>query len=135
MSTEHILPHQHGEDVGRRTDTRARALPASEHDQREYTPYRARLPNSERLFQVAFDRAEVGIVVISLQGRFLRFNQRLCDIVGYAHEELAGRTLQDVTYPDDRDTNSTYFQRLLAGELDAYALDKRFICKDGASIW
>jgi PAS domain S-box-containing protein len=93
------------------------------------------VPSSERLFREAFDRAEVGIAAMSLQGRFLRFNQRFCDIVGYGLEELAALTFQDITYPDDRDATSVYFQRLLAGDMDAFDLDERCIRKDGQLVW
>ncbi len=91
--------------------------------------------DSERLFRTTYERAVVGIAHVSPQGRFLRFNQRLCDIVGYDREELAALTFQDITHPDDRSASGAYFRRLLAGELDAYELDKRYIRKDGAPAW
>ncbi len=92
-------------------------------------------PARERLFRATFERAVIGIAHVSPQGRWLRVNQRLCDILGYDHEELAARSFQDLTHPDDREASGAYFRRLLAGELDAYELDKRYIRKDGRPVW
>src|SRR5260221_7354407 len=82
-----------------------------------------------------FERAVVGIAHTSPEGRWLRLNQRLCDIVGYDCEELATRTWQEITYADDLDANLVYVRRLLAGEIDECALDKRYVRKDGALVW
>jgi len=95
----------------------------------------ARLLESERLFRTTFEQAVVGIAHVSPEGRWLRFNQRLCDILGYDREELAARTFDDVTHPDDRDASRVYFERLLAGEVDAFEVDKRYVRKDGAPVW
>ncbi|HZC79225.1 MAG TPA: PAS domain S-box protein, partial [Ktedonobacterales bacterium] len=93
------------------------------------------MPESEQLFRTAFERTVIGIAHVSPQGRWLRFNQRLCDLLGYDRAELAALTFQDVTYPDDFEPCRASFQRLLAGEIDEYAMDKRYIRKDGALVW
>jgi len=85
--------------------------------------------------RTTYAREVVGIAHVSPKGRWLRFNQRLCDILGYDSEELAACTLQDITHPDDRDVSDAYFHRLLAGELDEYAMDKRYLREDGSPIW
>jgi PAS domain S-box-containing protein len=89
----------------------------------------------DRSFQTAFDRAAVGLALVSPEGRWLRCNQRLCELLGYSREELAARTWQDLTSPDDRDAGDAFFWRLLAGERDAYDLDQRYVRKDGAPVW
>jgi PAS domain S-box-containing protein len=89
----------------------------------------------ERLFQVAFERAVIGIAHVSPEGRFLRFNPRLCDFLGYTRDELAARTIEEVTHPDDVEPCAACFQRLLTGESDEYALDKRYLRKDGTPVW
>jgi PAS domain S-box-containing protein len=105
------------------------------HPARENGRPGAGLIESERLFQKAFERAVIGIAHVSPEGRFLRFNRRLCDLLGYDRAELAALTFRDVTHPDDLDPCGAYFQRLLAGELDEYALEKRYIRKDGTPVW
>ena len=56
---------------------------------------------SEERFRATFEQAAVGMALVGLDGRWLRVNRKLCDIVGYAHDELMGLTFQDITHPDD----------------------------------
>src|SRR5262249_51417651 len=87
------------------------------------------------LFQTTFERAVIGIAHVSPEGRWLRFNQRLCEIVGYDRAELAARTFLDITHPDDREVSALSFQRLLAGRGGTCELDKRYVRKDGVPVW
>ena len=89
----------------------------------------------ERLFRTTFDHAPIGIAHVSHDGRWLRCNQRLCDLMGYSCGELARLSIQDLSYPDDLDAELNCVRRALAGELDAYELEKRHIRKDGSLIW
>ena len=59
------------------------------------------LKESEELFRAIFNQAAVGIAQIGPDGHFLRLNQKYCDIVGYAHDELIMRTFQSITHLDD----------------------------------
>ena len=61
----------------------------------------------ERVFRATFDRAVVGIAHISLQRRWLRVNQRPCDLLGYDRAELAARTWQEITHPADLPSDRT----------------------------
>jgi len=90
---------------------------------------------SEQLFRATFDRAVIGIAHVSPEGRWLRVNQRLCDLLGYDRAELAARTWREITHPADLPTSRAAAWRLLEGELDAYELDMRFVRKDGALAW
>ncbi len=89
----------------------------------------------EQVFQATFDRAVIGIAHVSPEGRWLRVNQRLCDLLGYDRAELAARTWREITHPADLPADRAAARRLLAGELDAYELDTRFVRKDGALAW
>jgi PAS domain S-box-containing protein len=95
----------------------------------------AAVRENERHFRATFERAVVGIAHTSPEGRWLRVNQRLCDFLGYTRDELARRTFQDVTHPDDLDSSLESQRRLLTGELDAAEWDKRYVRKDGTVIW
>ncbi len=117
-----------GDDTTRRARATAGSRPARERPS-------ASLLESERLFRATFEQAVIGIAHLSLEGRWLRVNQRLCDILGYDRTELAARTWQDVTHPDDLSADLAHIGRLLAGELDAYELDKRYVRKDGTLVW
>src|SRR5262249_9453318 len=68
---------------------------------REVRARTAEVRESEQRFRVTFEQAAVGIAHVALDGRWLRVNQKLCDIVGYSREELHQRTFQDITHPDD----------------------------------
>jgi PAS domain S-box-containing protein len=93
------------------------------------------LEESEERFRVTFDQAAVGIAHLATDGRWLRVNQKLCDIVGYTREELLQRAFQDVTYPDDLAADSENVRRMLAGEIQTYSMQKRYIQKTGSLIW
>ncbi len=82
-----------------------------------------------------FEMPVVGITITSPEKGWLEMNAGLTAMLGYTAQELAGITWADLTYPDDLAADVTQFNRALAGEIDAYALEKRFIRKDGVVIW
>jgi two-component system CheB/CheR fusion protein len=90
---------------------------------------------SEGRFRATFEQAAVGMALVAPDGRWLRVNRKLCDIVGYSHEELIGLTFQEITHPDDLETDLAYVRQLLAGEITTYAMEKRYIRKDRSLVW
>ncbi len=90
---------------------------------------------SQQRFQATFEQAAVGIAHVSREGHWLEVNQKLCDIVGYSRAELLGLTFQDITHPDDLSTDLALVERVLAGELGWYSLEKRYIHKAGHLLW
>jgi PAS domain S-box-containing protein len=93
------------------------------------------LREAQELFRSAFDNAPIGIAVSNLDGHYLRVNRALCDILGYSEEELLSTTFQDLTYPEDREASMAYVDRLVAGEIDKYSLEKRYVRADGTPVW
>ncbi|MCG6533652.1 MAG: PAS domain S-box protein [Syntrophales bacterium LBB04] len=93
------------------------------------------LRESEILFRGTFEQAAVGIAHVSLEGLFIRINQRFCDIVGYSREEMLTLTFQDITYPDDLEPDLDSVRHVLEGLIDTYSLEKRYIRKDGQLVW
>ena len=93
------------------------------------------LRESEERFRATFEQAAVGISHNSLDGRWLRVNQRLCDIVGYSREELLEKTFQDITHPDDLDADLEKVHQLLAGKIETYSMQKRYLKKGGSIAW
>jgi PAS domain-containing protein len=69
---------------------------------------------SEDRFRSTFEQAAVGICHVSPDGRFVRVNQKLCDILGYSSDELLSRTFQEITHPDDLDADLDYVSQVLA---------------------
>jgi PAS domain S-box-containing protein len=93
------------------------------------------LRESEWRFRTMFEQAAIGIAFTALDGHFLEVNQRLCDIVGYAREEMLERTFRDITHPDDLAVNEVYLQRLVADNHPTPSIEKRYIHKDGRVVW
>lgn len=86
-------------------------------------------------FETTFSQAGVGMAHVAPNGRWLCVNKRLCDIVGYTHEELLARTSQDITHPADLYVDLNYVKRMLANEIQSYSMEKRFIRKDRKIVW
>ena len=93
------------------------------------------LSESEARFRQTFELAASGIAHVGLNGLFLRANQKLCEILGYSEEELVGRSLKEISHPDDRDTTDAARARMRAGELDSVQFEKRYLRKDGPPVW
>ncbi len=90
---------------------------------------------SDELLKQFYDMPFIGIAVTSPQSKlWLRFNDRLCDILGYPREELAEKNWVELTHPDDLDKDVAQFERIMRNESDGYSLDKRFIRKDGSLV-
>ncbi len=86
-------------------------------------------------FLATFEQAATGIAHVALDGRLLRVNARLCEILGYPREELVGLRFQDITHADDLGDNLTQLQAMQAGRMDSYCLEKRYLRKDGRTVW
>lgn len=95
----------------------------------------ARLRRLKKQFQATFEQVAVGIIHLATDGRFLRVNSRFCDLVGYSADELLASRIQDITHPDDREATRTQGEALLQGSVPHYSLEKRYIAKDGRTIW
>ncbi|MBI3852873.1 MAG: PAS domain S-box protein [Verrucomicrobia bacterium] len=93
------------------------------------------LRENERRFRATFEQAAVGMSHVLPEGRFKRVNQKFCDITGYSRDELLARTIQDITHPDDLQADLKQVRRLLAGEIQTYSMEKRYIRQDGSQVW
>lgn len=92
---------------------------------------------SEQGFRTIFEQAAVGVALIeSRSGRFLRINQRYCDMVGYTTEEMTdGRTFREITHPDDLQEDLDNVASMLAGEIGQFSREKRYFHRDGSIVW
>jgi PAS domain S-box-containing protein len=95
----------------------------------------AALRESEERFRATFFQAAVGIAQTSVQGEWLLLNNRFSEIVGYTQAELRGTTFVDITHPDDREANIVARRQFLAGEISSWSVEKRYIHKNGATVW
>jgi PAS domain S-box-containing protein len=90
---------------------------------------------SEERFRATFEQAAVGIVQVGLDGEWLRFNDKFCDIVGYAREELGAVSVFELVSPDDFERDFDRGVRMLAGELSDYTEEKLIVGKGGRRVW
>lgn len=93
------------------------------------------LEESEARFRGTFEEAAVGISHVDRNGRWLRMNQRVCDILGYSRRELAQLKFQDVTHEGDVNEDWRRFSALMSGAINSYSIEKRYRHKDGKTVW
>jgi len=90
--------------------------------------------NDERM-RLFFERQVVGMAITSPGKGWLQVNNKLCEMLGFSREELFGRTWSELTYSEDLAADLAQFERLLAGEINEYSMEKRFVRKDGGVIY
>jgi diguanylate cyclase (GGDEF)-like protein/PAS domain S-box-containing protein len=95
---------------------------------------REQLSASEERLRATIDDAPIGIALLTPGGRPLRVNRALCQMLGYAESELLARTRQEITHPDDLGLEAEQTRRMLAGEIQSYELEKRFLRADGTLL-
>jgi len=93
------------------------------------------LQESEARFRATFEQAAVGIAHVSIEGRWLRVNRKLCTILGYSPEELVSREFRIITHPEDVSDDLDLMHRMLAGEMSTLSLEKRYVHKNGSIVW
>jgi PAS domain S-box-containing protein len=93
------------------------------------------LQESEERFRQAFDYAAIGMGLVAPNGQWIKVNQALCRLIGYAESELVGRTFQEITHPDDLAADLHQMQQMLAGEIPTYQMEKRYFHRKGHTIW
>jgi diguanylate cyclase (GGDEF)-like protein/PAS domain S-box-containing protein len=104
--------------------------PTSRHSSAEIA-----LRASEERFRVTFNQAAVGLAHVAVNGRFLLVNRKLCDILGYSEDELLQKTVRELSHPADREATTPARNQLLAGKIDTFSLEKRYLRKDGSTVW
>ena len=92
------------------------------------------LRESEELFRTTFDESPIGSALVGPDQRITRANRELCRMLAYTEAEIVGKTLRDVTHPDDIEADLENFRSLLSG-LKSFTMEKRYIRKDGGVIW
>ncbi|MHC5539185.1 PAS domain S-box protein, partial [Singulisphaera rosea] len=93
------------------------------------------LRQSEERFRGAFEAAGVGMALASPDGRLLRVNRSLCEILGYSEDEMLTKTLISLGLPDGLEEEERQVRRILDGEISSYQLEKRYRHQSGSMIW
>ena len=90
---------------------------------------------SEERFRAIFQHAAIGVSQTDLEGNVILANDRYCEIVGLGRDEVVGRNVQSYTHPDDVEPQKVQMQRLMAGEISSFTLEKRYIYGEGLTVW
>ena len=93
------------------------------------------LRESEQRLRAVFENAATGILQTDRHDRFVAVNHRVCQMLGYRRDELIGMTVDELTYPEDRDLSRTLNQQLQEGRLPVLQYEKRYVRRDGSPVW
>ena len=93
------------------------------------------LKKSEEQFKSYFELPLIGIGITAPDHGWIEINDRMCSILGYSRQELSKKTWVELTHPEDLANDLAQFNHIVAGEIEGYTLDKRFVHKDGHTIW
>lgn len=93
------------------------------------------LTDNEEIFRATFDQAAVGICHVSPDGRYLRVNQYLCDMLGYTPDDFLNLSFQQVALANEVEEDVRLTRKLLSGELNSYTTRTCYQHKDGSIIW
>lgn len=93
------------------------------------------LRESEQHFRSAFDAGTMGLTIASVEGKFLKVNRVFCQMLGYTESEMLNLGFQDITHPDDVELDVICIHQLLNGEIPYYHRRKRYLHKEGYTVW
>ncbi|UXX84770.1 MASE1 domain-containing protein [Roseovarius pelagicus] len=90
---------------------------------------------AEARFKATFENAAVAIGIVDAQGKLVRVNESFARMLGYDVNALEGFELDRFTHPDDRTKGTAAWRQLASGDSDQYELEKRYLRKDGETVW
>ncbi|UCC97262.1 MAG: PAS domain S-box protein [Phycisphaerales bacterium] len=121
--------------VTQRTAELSRAHEALKREDTERKKAEEAQQESEERFHSIFDNASVGMVLVDKDGHVVAVNDEDCRFLGYPREELVGMHFKEFTHPEDVDLDTELYDSVVRGEKDRYAVDKRYVRKDGRVVW
>jgi PAS domain S-box-containing protein len=94
-----------------------------------------KLRECEECFRIAFESETIAFAITELSGRLRAVNRSLCNLLGYTEPELLELSFQAITHPEDLFKDVSYVRSLIKGEIDRYLLEKRYLHKQGHTVW
>lgn len=95
----------------------------------------AALEESREKFKSAFDHAANGMALVDVDGAWIQVNRALCEMTGYAEDELLSMRVQDLSHADNTEESVLGMASLLEGAIDSYRIDQRYVHKEGRTVW
>jgi len=93
------------------------------------------LRESEEKLRMTIDNSPIGVSTTDLQRNILTVNSAYCKMLGYSREELLEMSFMDFTHPDDKQKNAELYKKIVKGEINFFDIEKRYIRKDGKTIY
>ena len=93
------------------------------------------LSESLAKLQWTIDEAPVCVAMVGTDKRFLQCNKSFCDFLGYSAEDLKGKTIAEITFPDDIEIGMADLRAIMADEIKTSRVQKRYVRKDGSLVW
>jgi diguanylate cyclase (GGDEF)-like protein/PAS domain S-box-containing protein len=121
--------------IGRSDPDRPGLYVGTVQDVTELRATERQLAQQRELLARVLEDAPIGMALVAPDGRWLKVNRALCEIVGYEEAELLELSFQDLTHPDDLEADLEHVRRMLAGEIGSYEIEKRYLRKDGRIVW
>lgn len=90
---------------------------------------------SEERFRNAMEYSAIGMALVGTEGQWLQVNKSLCTFLGYSQEELRELTFQELTLPEDLDSDLHQRDSLVRGEINTYTMEKRYYTRQGEVVW
>ena len=139
----HSMPARHKD--GSTLETRASLSPVAYEghqaifvtiqDLTAFNRTRQALKESESRFRSVFKSSLIGMAIIDTEGRWLKVNSVLAEMLGYSEEELLSRTMLDLTHPEDVHNSLNLLQQTVSGELEQFRSEFRYFHKNGNTLW
>ncbi len=86
------------------------------------------------LWRLTMEHSPVGMAIVAPDGRIVVANAALGEMLGYDPLELATRTVEDLTHPDDLAPDLELIRQAVDGTMASYRIHKRCIRSDGAVL-
>lgn len=93
------------------------------------------ISHSESRFRNAMEYSAIGMALVSVEGQWLQVNKSLCRFLGYTPTQLQELTFQQITLPEDLRADLQQLDKLSAGEINSYSIEKRYYTHKGNVVW
>lgn len=96
---------------------------------------RKHITESEERFRNAMEYSAIGMALVGTEGQWLQANKALCQFLGYSQSELQSLTFQQLTCPEDLNTDLDQLEQLVNGDINTYTMEKRYYTRSGEVVW